>query len=145
AVTVPGAPYRLSGTPWRIAGPAPKLNEYEAETNPAGTTPTASVAPDTAPQQPERPLEGVRVTDFSWIGAGSYTTKLLADLGADVLKVESSSKLDSLRISPPFKDRIRGVNRSGYFADRNTSKRSITINLKTEAGIALVKDLIRNS
>ncbi len=88
------------------------------------------------------PLAGVRVTDFAWIGAGSYMTKLLADLGADVIKIESSAKLDALRVSPPFKDRIKGVNRSGYFSDRNTSKRSITINVKTPQGLSLVKRLV---
>jgi len=88
------------------------------------------------------PLAGVRVTDFSWIGAGSYLTKLLADLGADVIKIESSAKLDALRVSPPFKDRIKGVNRSGYFSDRNTSKRSMTVNVKTPAGLALIRRLV---
>lgn len=91
------------------------------------------------------PLEGVRVTDFCWIGAGSYTTKLLADLGAEVLKIESANRLDSLRLSPPFKDRVKGVNRSGYFADRNASKRSVTLNLKDPRGLELVRALIRRS
>ncbi len=91
------------------------------------------------------PLAGVRVADFSWIGAGSYMTKLLADLGADVIKIESSAKLDALRVSPPFKDRIKGVNRSGYFSDRNTSKRSITINVKKPQGLLLVKRLVEIS
>ena len=90
----------------------------------------------------ELPLSGVRVTDFSWIGAGAYMSKLLADLGADVIKIESSAKIDSLRVSPPFKDRIKGVNRSGYFSDRNTSKRSMTVNVKHPAGLALVKRLV---
>ena len=76
------------------------------------------------------PLKGIRILDFCWIGAGSFTTKLLADMGADVIKVESSVYLDSLRNAPPFKDRIPGVNRSGYFADRNSSKRSLTIDMK---------------
>jgi len=88
------------------------------------------------------PLSGVRVTDFSWIGAGAYMTKLLADLGADVIKIESSAKLDALRVSPPFKDRVKGVNRSGYFSDRNTSKRSMTVNVKNEQGLSLVKRLV---
>lgn len=77
-----------------------------------------------------RPLDGIRVTDFCWIGAGSYTTKILADMGADVVKVESAAHLDSLRKAPPFKDGVPGVNRSGYFADRNSSKRSFTIDMK---------------
>lgn len=91
------------------------------------------------------PLDGVRITDFCWIGAGSYTTKLLADMGADVLKIESSSRLDSLRLSAPYKDKVKGVNRSGYFADRNTSKRSVTINLKVPKGVDLVRRLIVRS
>lgn len=78
----------------------------------------------------EYPLEGIRILDFCWIGAGSFTTKILADMGADVIKVESSVYLDSLRNAPPFKDKIPGVNRSGYFADRNSSKRSLTIDMK---------------
>lgn len=91
------------------------------------------------------PLEGVRVADFTWIGAGSFTTKLLADHGAEVIKIESRERMDSLRSSRPYKDGIPGINRSGYFADRNSSKRSITLNLKTEAGQALARRLIAKS
>jgi benzylsuccinate CoA-transferase BbsF subunit len=90
----------------------------------------------------KRLLHGVKVVDFTWIGAGSFTTKLLADLGADVIKIETSARLDSLRVARPFKDKVAGVNRSGYFADRNTSKRSITVNVKQAEGLALAKKLI---
>lgn len=92
-----------------------------------------------------KPLSGVRVADFTWIGAGSFTTKLLADFGADVIKIESATRLDTLRDGAPFKDGIRGVNRSGYFADRNTSKRSITIDMKQPEGQALARKLIARS
>ncbi len=88
------------------------------------------------------PLDGIRIADFTWIGAGSYTTKMLADLGADVIKIESSIHPDSLRLSAPFKDGKRGIDNSGYFADRNSSKRSITLNLKTADGVALARKLI---
>ena len=90
-------------------------------------------------------LAGVRVIDFSWIGAGSYATKILADLGADVIKIESSTRLDSLRMAAPYKDGKPGVNRSGYFADRNTSKRSVTINMKHPRAFGLIKQLIMQS
>ncbi len=92
-----------------------------------------------------QPLHGVRVIDFCWIGAGSYTTKILADLGADVLKIESTKSLDSLRLAAPYKDGIRGVNRSGYFADRNSSKRSVTVNMKEPRGVALMHRLIADA
>lgn len=92
-----------------------------------------------------RLLAGVRVIDFTWIGAGSYTTKILADLGADVIKIESAARLDTLRVTKPFKDGKPGVNRSGYFADRNSSKRSVTLNLKTDRGLDMVKRLIADA
>ncbi|MFD1840572.1 CaiB/BaiF CoA transferase family protein [Paracidovorax cattleyae] len=91
------------------------------------------------------PLAGIRVTDFTWIGAGSYTTKILADAGADVVKIESTGRIDSLRLAAPYKDGIRGVNRSGYFADRNSGKRSLTLNMKHGRALELVTRLIRQS
>jgi len=92
-----------------------------------------------------KPLSGVRVTDFTWIGAGAYATKMLGDYGAEVIKIESASRLDALRMSAPYKDRIKGVNRSGYFADRNTSKRSITLNMKQPRAVELARQLIAKS
>jgi benzylsuccinate CoA-transferase BbsF subunit len=91
------------------------------------------------------PLKGIRIIDFTWIGAGSFTTKLFADFGADVIKIESAARLDALRESRPYRDGVPGVNRSGYFADRNTSKRSIALNLKREQGRALARRLIAAS
>lgn len=90
------------------------------------------------------PLKGIKIIDFTWIGAGSYTTKIFADYGADVIKIESRERLDSLRDAKPFLDGIPGVNRSGYFADRNSSKRSITVNMKSAEGRELVYRLIRD-
>jgi benzylsuccinate CoA-transferase BbsF subunit len=87
------------------------------------------------------PLAGVRVLDFTWVGAGSLTTKLLADHGADVLKVESSVHIDSLRLNPPFAGGVRGPNRSGYFAERNTNKRSVCLNLREQGGRDLARRL----
>ena len=91
------------------------------------------------------PLAGIRVTDFTWIGAGSYATKILADFGAEVIKIESSRRIDSLRMAAPYKDRIKGVNRSGYFADRNTNKRSIAIDMKHPKALGLARRLVAQS
>lgn len=92
-----------------------------------------------------RPLNGITVVDFSWVGAGSYATKILADLGADVLKIESNHKIDGIRLSPPFAGGESGVNRSGYFADRNTSKRSMLLNLKAEGAVEIAMRLIEQA
>ncbi|GAA4327599.1 hypothetical protein GCM10023144_12360 [Pigmentiphaga soli] len=100
---------------------------------------------NTAASAADAPLAGIRVTDFTWIGAGSYTTKLLADAGADVVKIESTGRIDSLRLAAPYKDGVKGVNRSGYFADRNSGKRSLTLNMKHPRALELVSRLIAQS
>lgn len=88
------------------------------------------------------PLTGVRIADFTWVGAGPFATKLLADHGAEVIKIESAARLDALRTMPPFAGHEKGINRSGYFANRNTSKKSITLNLADQRGIAVAKRLV---
>lgn len=90
-------------------------------------------------------LHGVRFADLTWAGAGPFSTKLFSDFGAEVIKVESSARPDPVRVGGPFKDRKPGVNRSGYFASRNTGKKSLSVNLKTKRGQALVAELIRHS
>lgn len=88
-----------------------------------------------------RPLEGFRILDFCWIGAGALVTKTLAELGASVYRVESRTHPDNLRLSPPFRPGTSGIEASGYFASRNSSKRSIAIDMSTEEGRALARRL----
>jgi benzylsuccinate CoA-transferase BbsF subunit len=108
----------------------------------ASASATSTATPASAASAP---LAGIRVTDFTWIGAGSYTTKILADAGADVVKIESQGRIDSLRLAAPYQGGIKGVNRSGYFADRNSGKRSLTLNMKHPRALELVSRLIRQS
>ncbi|MGY4647221.1 CaiB/BaiF CoA transferase family protein [Mycobacterium sp. URHB0021] len=88
------------------------------------------------------PLEGIRVADFSWVGAGPFLTKPLADHGADVVKVESRTRVDPIRSMAPFQGGVKDIERSGYFANRNSSKRSISLNLKDSRGRELALRLI---
>ncbi len=74
-------------------------------------------------------LAGLRVLDFCWIGAGAFVTRILADLGAEVIKVESQTHPDNLRLSGPHKPGAKPLESSGYFASRNTSKKSIALNM----------------
>src|SRR5262249_61554009 len=72
-------------------------------------------------------LAGLRVLDFCWIGAGAFVTRILADLGAEVIKVESQSHPDNLRLSGPHRPGAKPLEGSGYFASRNTSKKSMAL------------------
>ena len=141
-VIAPGAPYLMSETPCRAGGTAPAIGAHTAAVLTARDH-TVDKHRAASPSPPvARPLEGIRVFDLTWVGAGSYTTKILADLGADIIKIESNSKIDDLRLAPPYKDGKPGINRSGYFADRNTGKRSLLLNLKSEAARTIARDLI---
>jgi len=90
-------------------------------------------------------LRGIRVTDLTWAGAGPFGTKVFSDFGAEVIKIESMTRPDSVRVGGPFKDGVYGTNRSGYFASRNSGKKSLALNLKLAAGRDLVRDLVAKS
>ena len=75
-----------------------------------------------------RPLEGIKILDFSRALAGPYCTMLLADLGAEVIKVEAPGSGDDSRAwGPPF---VEGE--SAYFLSINRNKKSVSLNLKSK-------------
>ncbi|WP_425050288.1 CaiB/BaiF CoA transferase family protein [Psychromarinibacter sp. S121] len=82
------------------------------------------------------PLAGVKVLDFSRILSGPYATLTLADMGADVVKVEPLGKGDETRGFPPFKGPL-----SHYFIALNRGKKSIALDLKDPRGVAVAKAL----
>lgn len=87
-------------------------------------------------------LEGIRVLDFTWGGAGPFATKVLADNGAEVIKVETNTHYDFPRTMGPYAGGIKGVNRSAYFTNRNSGKRSVAINLKKKEAVQALKRLV---
>lgn len=93
-------------------------------------------------------LEGVRVLDLTWVLAGPYATKILADNGAEVVKVESRHRPDPTRFAPDFRlprDAEPGPDTSAYFNNYNRNKKSITLNLRTAEGRDLALRLARES
>jgi len=90
------------------------------------------------------PLAGIRVLDCSRVLAGPFATMLLADLGADVIKIESHQGDETRSWGPPFwGERSEGL--SAYFTAVNRNKRSVVLDLKTDAGRATLDDLARTS
>lgn len=87
-------------------------------------------------------FEGIKVLDFSWLIAGPMLTAYFADHGATVIKVENSVFPDPIRSFAPYKDGLKGVNRSGSFVQWNNSKHSITLNLKHPKGAETILRLV---
>ena len=89
-------------------------------------------------------LDGIKVLDLTHHIAGPYCTKLLADFGADVIKVERPEG-DAGRRMPPFFHDETDIEKSLLFLYLNTNKRGVTINLKTRQGREMVKDLVKDA
>lgn len=96
-------------------------------------------------QYSPKPLQGIRVVSFEVQVAGPYCTMMLADQGADVIKVERPKYGDTAREGAPIIKNELGERQSGYFLRFNRNKRSITLNLKDEAARAIFRDLAANA
>lgn len=124
-VQQPAAPFRCSDAPWVTKAP-PGLGEGDGDAPPIATTPAAA---GPRPASSWRPLDGVRVLDLTWVVAGPVTTRALADLGADVVKIERKDALD-------FGDR-----RGGLSGTLMRGKRSVMLNLADPRGVDLARRL----
>ena len=86
------------------------------------------------------PLEGVRVVDFTTTIAGPHCTRLLADCGAEVIKLEAPDGGDMMRSRPPLRDGA-----SSSFGQLNTGKKSVVLDLKRPEAVAIVKRLVETA
>jgi benzylsuccinate CoA-transferase BbsF subunit len=142
-LVMPGRPYRLTGSDSVGVLPptrAPRLGQDTADIL-AELGSAADLAGDGAQSPPSResdaqgalrPLEGIRVVDFSWVLTGPICTRILAALGAEVIKVESAARPDL-------------SSRDLAWEELNPSKRSITLNLKESRARDLARALIARS
>ena len=83
----PGAPYRLSATPWTLAAPREALDPWAENRDEQPKTASAG-----GPAAAAKPLDGLRILDFTHVLAGPFATRILGDLGADVVKVNSTAR-----------------------------------------------------
>lgn len=133
-----GAPFRMSRTPWRVRRPAPAIGQHTDEVLSEARAPVpagASTNGATGDQGATRikPLDGVRVVDFTQAVAGPVATGFLAFLGADVIKVETDAHPQARRPD------------TAGFAELNRAKRSVTINAQHPEGLDVAKRLIAES
>jgi crotonobetainyl-CoA:carnitine CoA-transferase CaiB-like acyl-CoA transferase len=93
----------------------------------------------------QQALSGLRVLDLCWVVAGPAVGRVLADHGAEVVRVESSTRLDTARLIGPFHGGEPTVESSVLYGDVNAGKLGVTLNLGLEQGRGVVRDLVRRS
>ncbi len=87
-------------------------------------------------------LKGLKILDFTWVIAGPWAVKYLADHGAEIVHVESSIHPDLARATPPFKDKVVAIDNSGYWANYHCNQYGLSINLKHPKAMPVIKKLI---
>src|SRR5699024_10916765 len=90
-------------------------------------------------------LEGIRILDFTWSVSGSTTARVLAALGAEVIKVEWPKNPDFMRFSMYAKDDEPGLDNGSFFNNLNAGKKSIILNVKSKEGMHIVHQLLKKS
>ncbi|MFT7652590.1 MAG: crotonobetainyl-CoA:carnitine CoA-transferase CaiB-like acyl-CoA transferase [Candidatus Azotimanducaceae bacterium] len=123
---------------------APYLGEHQSLMDELDEPETSSGKPHSGEMtqaDPSEALKGLRIVDFGWVLAAPIGTRILASFGAEVIRVESTTKPDSMR-SQPGPDGKPDPDMGGLYNSVNAGKKSFTVDLTKEAGLALVKELI---
>jgi crotonobetainyl-CoA:carnitine CoA-transferase CaiB-like acyl-CoA transferase len=144
-----GPPGLAGGSDMAPPGPAPRRGELRGAAALGWDSPRPPPALD-ATAETERPLHGLKVLDLTQAWIGPFAMLLLADLGADVIKVESHKRPDVWRQTSPNPVAItnvdaKQVNRSHYFNSVNRNKRDLTLDLTTADGKALFERLVKDA
>ncbi|MGE0623810.1 MAG: CaiB/BaiF CoA transferase family protein [Pseudomonadales bacterium] len=146
AVEVPGVPFHSTAAELVIRRP-PLLGEHTAEILNAVAADAPAPAADRPAAEPNPlPLQGLKVLDLSMFFAGPSLSQILADAGADVIKVESVQRIDGWRGSgTQAAGEMPSWEASPYFNWINRNKRDVTLNLKDPRGVAVVKTLAQTA
>src|ERR1051325_3834482 len=96
--------------------------------------------PDSSRPEKHGPLKGLRILDFTRLLPGPLATMLMADMGADVIKVENQDPPDYIRFFPPFIE-----NQSAFYLSLNRSKRSLALNFSSSEGRDIIFRLMEDA
>ncbi len=137
----PGAIAKFSETPRPNLPAAPALGaDTTAVLSEPPRTPYVAVAETKA--NTNRPLEGLKVLDFMWVMAGPAASRVLADWGADIVRLESANRLDTARTLQPFVRNEGDPDYSGLFQNMNAGKRDLSLDMSKPEAKDVVYDLL---
>lgn len=136
---------KVPGTPFRSLARTSGSSVAQDAGSLSGPRPTSGRATSRAPAEKQRPLQGIRVVDFGWVWAGAVPGHILADLGAEVIKLESTSPLDYMRQGRPIVGTRKDPEQNPMFQNVNRGKLSFRIRLDHPRARAVVRDLVAAS
>ena len=140
-VIYPGAFAKFSRTPLHVLPAAPALGAHTDEVlADLDRRPTLTVTEKVAASDP--PLAGVKVLDFMWAMAGPAASRVLADYGAEVIRIESVNKIDATRTLQPFRDDVADPELSGLWNNMNAGKTGFSLDMSKPGAVDVVLDLV---
>ncbi len=137
-VQFPGPMAKFSATPLDVSLPPPTVGQHNAEIEPRVVTNVA-----VASEAPVAPLSDVKILDLMWVMAGPAATRVFADWGATVVRVESSHKIEGARTFQPLLNDEGGAENSGLFQNLNAGKLGLTVAMDNPQARDLILDLVR--
>ncbi len=144
--TVPGVPFRLEKGESRPLSASPALGEHTEQVLAGIGRRVGSGAVEAREPVSERPLAGLRVVDFTAFWAGPFAASVLYEFGAEVTKVESIQRPDGMRFASGFIPEDGIVwEWAPVFHGANSGKQDVTLNLDSEEGLALARELVRQA
>ena len=142
-VEFPGASAKLSGTPLQIDSPPPKVGEGNDEILGTDARPLAAQPAKDSSDGSALPLSDDNILDFQWVMAGPASTRVLADWGANVIRVESSNRVETARTIQPFLNDEGGADNSGLYQNMNAGKTGLTLDMSKPESRDVILDLVK--
>ncbi|MDH3678541.1 MAG: CoA transferase [Acidimicrobiia bacterium] len=145
SVKFPGPFARFSETPMQLTSPPPALGADTEAVLAEQRTPVrpAQPTPDDERGEQTGALAGLKILDFMWVMAGPAATRVLADNGAQVIRVESANKIEAARTIQPFLNDQAGAENGGLYQNMNAGKLGITLDMSKPEARDVVLDLVR--
>jgi len=143
-VRFPGPFAKFTATPMKLINPAPTVGADTASILARPRIPAPPlVAGVGAPTKGKGALAGLKVLDFMWVMAGPAATRVLADNGAEVVRVESANKIETARTIQPFLNDEGGAENGGLYQNMNAGKLGLTLDMTKPEARDVILDLVR--
>ena len=142
-VRYPGPFAKLSATPITYRRRAPTVGEHTDEVLSENVSPVTGPAAAGGDPAGYLPLADVKILDFMWVMAGPAATRVLVDYGATIVRVESTTRVDTARTMGIHQNGEDGPENTNVYQNWNAGKLGITLNLKMKEGLAVARDLVR--